>query len=354
MNLSRILNHRIRCVVGGLVVIVLCAAALSQVPLAKANSSNTASSSTATSSTSTTGSGARYETIVDRKTEGQLSDEDFKQVSLLATRIVKHVNSATEHLADDNSQEAKSEVENAQKLTKIVRDMLPVTVIDTVVKDSDGNEVYRNSDRVQDDQIPIFEKMIAVEVVEPIADAKKVDAELKGIRLTDADLVRTSVLLDLNYVERKLNRCAQLLEDKPEDALNQLVFAQKSGIRFVTNKEDHPLVEAQLALSVAERMAENEKYEAANANLQIARNHLELYRGLAGKSTNDRVNELDKDIQKVMKEIEKPNAAKEIRGFWGRLTSWFKPEAGQAQSTDSEAESETEASQEEALVKTES
>ena len=75
------------------------------------------------------------------------------------------------YLTEDDASKAKSEVGHAQKRVKIVRDMLPVTVVDTVVKDSDGKEVYRNSDRVQDDQIPIFEKVIAVDIVEPIAEA---------------------------------------------------------------------------------------------------------------------------------------------------------------------------------------
>ena len=80
-------------------------------------------------------------------------------------------------------------------------------------------------------------------------------------------------------------------------------------------------------------MAENERFEAAKANLTLARNHLELYRGLIGKSSNEQVKKLDAEMAKVMMEIENPGASEKIGGFWNRLTGWFKKESGEARTT---------------------
>lgn len=286
---------------------------------------------------SMTRKGKRYTTTVERRTEGTLSNEDFQQVSLLATRIVKHMNAAVEHLVDEHHDKARSELQSLQTLSRVARDILPVTIVDTVVTNADGEEIYRNSDRVQDDLIPIFENRVAVEVMEPILDAKKESAAVKGIRLADADLIHTSVLLDLSYVDRKVKRCLSLLDEDPDRALSQLVLAQNDGVRLSLHKEDHPLVEAQAALRVAQRMVEQERYDAGKANLMLARNHLELYRGLS-RSADEKVKEMDRDIEKVMEAIEEPGAADKIGGFWGRLTEWFTKEAGVMRATESASE----------------
>ncbi|MBN2130103.1 MAG: YfdX family protein [Sedimentisphaerales bacterium] len=280
-------------------------------------------------STITTGSGERYQTTVERRTEGKLSAQDLHQVSLLTSRIVNHVNEGVKGLLDQDPDAAKPEIEKAQALTKVVRELLPVTTVTTVVKDAKGKEVYRDIDKVQDDRIPLYRGMIAMEVVEPIVDAKEEDAALKGLRLADANVIHTSVLADLSYIERKLNRAAVLL-DKPEDALAQLALAQTRGIELVVNEADDPLVKVQHALRLAERMVEEGKHEAARDNLRLAQIHLGTYRALLGKEVAKGVQKLEDDIAALMPKTEEKGAAEKIREFWERAVSWFREEPGQA------------------------
>jgi hypothetical protein len=197
--------------------------------------------------------------------------------------------------------------------------------------------VYRDEQKVQDDQIPLFAGSIAVEVVEPIVEAKKDQAALKGLKLADADIIHTSMLADLSYIERKLARAAQLL-NKPEEAAAQLALAQNIGIRLAMRKEDSPLVEVQHALRLAERMVQEKKFEGAKANLQLAKLRLEAYRGLVGTAEAKPAAELEKEIEKVSGELEKPGVADRIRGMWDKATSWFKREAGQAYDTSAPAD----------------
>ncbi|KPK37723.1 MAG: hypothetical protein AMJ65_13935 [Phycisphaerae bacterium SG8_4] len=118
-------------------------------------------------------------------------------------------------------------------------------------------------------------------------------------------MIQTSVLADLGYLERKLNRAAALLKE-PEKALAQLTLAQSRAIEFVVNKSDDPLVRVQHALRLAERMVEEGKHEAAQDNLRVAQIQLGTYRALLGKE------------------------AGKVRSFWGRAVSLFREEPGQA------------------------
>jgi hypothetical protein len=280
-------------------------------------------------STITTGSGERYQTTVERHTEGNLSAQDLHQVSLLSSRIVSHLNEAVNDLLDQNPDAARKQIENAQKLTKVVRDLLPVTMVTTIVKDAKGKEIYRDVDKVQDDRIPLYSGMIALEVVQPIIDAQEEAAALKGLRLADANVIRTSVLADLNYIERKLNRAAALL-DKPEEALAHLSLAQKQGVQLIVNEADDPLVKIQHALRLAERMVEEGKHEAARENLRLAQIQLGTYRAILGKEAAKDVKKLEDDIVSMMSKTKEKGAASKIREFWERAVGWFREEPGQA------------------------
>lgn len=284
------------------------------------------------SSTSVTGSGMRYTTTVDSKTQGELKPEDLRQVSVWGSRILMHVDHAHRDLGEGQTQKAKAELEAAMSLVKMVHELLPVTVISTTVKDAQGVEVYQYEDRVQLDRIPIFRGMIAVEVVQPIIEAKRQEASLRGVQLADTEVVHTSVLLDLDFVERRIRRAlAQLRE--PKQAIDALQEAQAQGVTFTAHKEDNPLVEVQSALRLAEQQVRDGKFDGANANLQIARVQLETYRTLVGESAGQSVTQLDQEIGALQQKIREPGAADTIRGFWNRVTGWFRAEPGKTEQT---------------------
>lgn len=280
------------------------------------------------------GSGERYLTEVERYTEGELSAEDLHQASLLGSRIVDHLNEGVEGLLDRDPERARVEIAKAATLIAVVRELLPLTTVTTVVTAADGKEVYRHVAKVQEDKIPLYRGMIAMEVVEPVIAAKEEVTELEGLRLADADIIHTSVLVDLSYMERKLNRAAALLETpddaRAEDALAQLVLAQTQGVQLIVNEEDNPLVTVQHALRLAERMVEEGKHKVARDNLRLAQIQLGTYRALVGTEAAQSVEELEKEIADLMPKTEEQGAAAAIRDFWERTVSLFSDEPGQA------------------------
>lgn len=278
--------------------------------------------------TSVTGSEDGYHTTTRTRTQGSLDDEDFRQVSLLTSRVLGHVNAASQHLMDEDREAARPELEKARRLVGVIREILPVTEVETVVRDPDGREVYRHRERVQDDLIPVYEKMIALEVIRPIVDAKKDQAAVAGIELSDAEFYHTSVLVDLDYVERKLARAERLL-DRPDEAASQLLLAQLQGVQLDMQQKDDPLAKAQAALRLAERNLEQGKLEGARANLRLAQTHLDTYRTLVGEQRTDAVAELQERIGELSVRLEEPGALASLRGFWSRVTGWMTDRPGQ-------------------------
>ncbi len=308
---------------------IIFAAVLLAVSPALAKSSN---SQKKDESVITTGSGDRYKTTVERSSQGELSAQDLHQASLLASKVVSHINKAAEHLVDMKSDDAQPELEKAKVLCGIIRDLLPVTTVTTVVTNAEGTEVYRDVDKVQDDRIPLYSGMIERKVLEPVEDAKKKEVETNGLRLAEADVVHTSVLVDISYVERKIRRALALL-DKPEKALDELGRAQTAGIELSVSEEDTPLVAVQEALRLAERMVEEGKIDAAKDNLQLAQMHLETYRALVGKEAGTKIKKLQDDITEVSAKLHMKEAGAKIRGFWERVVSWFKKGVHEAHTT---------------------
>jgi hypothetical protein len=278
------------------------------------------------------GTGKQFKSTIERHTEGTLSAEDLHQASLLASQLLLHLNVAAQHLSDSRPESARPEVAKAESLAKVVRGLLPVTTTTTTVKDAQGNEVYRNVQRVQDDLIPIFAEDMAVKLVEPVIEAKSGEASSKGLRLADADLIRKSVLVDLGYIERKLKRSGELMA-KPQEALAELTLAQAIGVHFHAHKEDAPLMDVQYALALAERMIGQKNYEAARDNLLVARQRLEAYRQLTNKAVSKPVTDLEKEIEKISGSLRDADATKLLRHVWGRVTSLFSQEPGQAHET---------------------
>jgi hypothetical protein len=135
---------------------------------------------------------------------------------------------------------------------------------------------------------------------------------------------------EVQYVEGKLNRALKLLSDKPADAAAQLQLAQAKGLDFVVNKQDDPLVAAQMALQLAERMAEEGREEAAKANLQFTKNYLE--------GSNEDVAKLQDEISKLQGQVGQKGTPKTIRGLWDRVANWFVRKPGEMHTTSKAAE----------------
>ena len=207
--------------------------------------------------------------------------------------------------------------------------MLPVTTVTTIVNDAKNNKVYRDTEQVQDEQIPIYDFMIETDIIDPIITDKYRKLSVKGVILDEAEMVHTTVSLDLGYVERKLNRAAKFLNTNPDNTLAVLTLAQDKGIIISFREEHNALVEAQRALSLAERMVNEKNYDAARANLNTARLFIGTYMEAGARGKDKDLETMVKEIDKISNLIDQTGSMAKIRKTWHRITKKISGRIGQ-------------------------
>src|SRR5947209_6612113 len=103
----------------------------------------------------TFGAEGGYRTEVKSETKGTLSQEDRRQVSLLAAQVFQHVDEARRALDADDPKQARAEVEKGREAIKAVRALLPRTTVRTRTTAPDGKVIYQDEREVQDDRVPL-------------------------------------------------------------------------------------------------------------------------------------------------------------------------------------------------------
>jgi hypothetical protein len=296
----------------------------------------------------TFGTKGGYRTEVTSETEGTLSQEDRRQVSLLAAQVFQHIDEARRALDADDAKSAHKEVDKGRQAIKAIRALLPKTTVHTKTTAPDGKVIYEDQREVQEDQVPLFEGMLSAKTLAPIVAAKqdaannnkqdKQDAaEVKGVRLVSAETITTQVLADLNVVEAQLNRVAKALdENKADDAAKALAMAQVRGVEFYYSKEDTPLAAARDAMWLAKRSLEENNAVQARANLTVARQSLRLYREIAPQERRKDVDQMLKEVDELEAKLGKETAqhpassgermeqGRSVTGWWERINQWFR------------------------------
>ncbi len=286
------------------------------------------------------GSGKPYKTVVKREQQGEITESDLRQASLLSSQLVLHTNEAVKRLRAEEVDKAKQEIRKGRKLVGFIRELLPVTKVTTIVKKQDGKQVYKDVRKVRQDEIRIYENSAALGIVDPLSDAKKKDKEKKpkqGVQVAGAQLVQTAMLADVSYIDRQLRRAkTHLKQDKVEKAVEALTQAKVRGVQFHVDRKNHPLVQAEAALRLAERMAKLDRTTAVRANLRRARSSLGLYAsGLDDRERIKKVRTAEQTLKQLLskEDVTSEKAVKQIRSLWQRFRQWLQPKQGEARKT---------------------
>ena len=282
--------------------------------------------------TTVTGSGGKYKTTVTRQTKGQISPEDLRQVSLLASQVLMHVNKAEQSIELGNSDSAKAEIKDAKNLIDIAHKLLPVNTVTTIIKDAKGTEVYQNTETTQNDVIPLYQAVETIDTFNEILNIKK--AQLKGKEFLGRVNINATMLADLGYIEQKVLHAMQLMDNNQSDEAKQQLFLAKSyGVDVRFSETESALVDARKAFSLAEQMVNEKKYDAATANLKLAKIRLQEYAELTGKPEVDEVKQLRKDIDNLIGDIKEKGSAGKIRTLWHKTTGLFERHPSQVKPT---------------------
>jgi len=276
----------------------------------------------------TFGTEGGYRTEVRSETRGTLSQDDRRQVSLLAAQLFQHVDEARRALDADDAKQARREVDKGREAIKAIRTLLPRTTVHTRTTAPDGAVIYEDEREVQEDDVPMYEGMLHVRTMAPIVTAKRDAAEVAGVQLLGTSLLSTEVTVDLNTAEAQLARAARALDgNKPEEAAEALTEAQVRGVAFDYRKEDTPLAEARDAIWLAKRALEENNAIQSRANLEIARQRLKIYREVLPEDRRQEVDQLMGEVSQLETRLRqqgtRPTSQAEQSSLSGAVTRWW-------------------------------
>lgn len=284
----------------------------------------------------TFGSEGGFRTEVTSDTKGSLSKEDRRQVSLLAAQVFQHVDEARHALEANEVDAARKEMGMARKAVAAVQQLLPKTHVRTKTTAPDGKVIYEDERDVQETHVPLFEGMIQARTLAPIQDAQQDEPRIAGVRVVESQRISTEVIADLAYVDARLRRAMKALDDKnPDEAVASLLLAQVKGVDFRYNKEDAPLAEARDAIWLAKRALEENNSTQAHANLQVARQWLEIYRQVLPEDQRKDVDQMMSEVNQLGDKLRKEsssstsqanraNHGNTLTRWWEQVNSWFK------------------------------
>ena len=199
-------------------------------------------------------------------------------ITVLGAQILHQVARARDAIDSADRDAAAQAIGKARQALKLVRQMLPSSVVSTTVMDSAGNVLYEDVEDVRQGSVTVSRSFTAINVVSPIVESKQSAAETAGAEFEGKAMIEADVVVNLDFVDRRLAEANRVLATDPERADQSLFQAQTQGTNLIFVDIESPLDECREALRYAHRSAEAKQYRAAEANLRIARGYLMLYR----------------------------------------------------------------------------
>src|SRR4051794_36284069 len=141
----------------------------------------------------TFGAEGGYRTEVKSDTKGTLSQEDRRQVSLLAAQVFQHIDEARRALDADDAKLARKEVDKGREAARAIHALLPRTTVRTRTTAPDGKVIYEDEREVQVDEVPLFEGMLHARTLAPIQEAQRDARRVAGVRVVESEAISTEV-----------------------------------------------------------------------------------------------------------------------------------------------------------------
>lgn len=289
---------------------------------------------------------ARISSTVELRPASSLSDEEARQVSFAAGRILKHVVQARDALHEKARDNAAKHLDQGLKLVSIIESVLPRYQVKTEIKAE--NHAYLDEDTVSPRYVTLFDELERHDIISPIAQAKR-EASQKNqsgtepksatpepappIAVSHVDVQHTSAKLDLVLARNLLGVARQAVNDGKLDAADAALLAlQSRGVLLEFEEVDLPLEEAADNLKLAEIEMKEGRTAEAKAALHVAIDQLKRYEKLVGDHRSAEVKALHQEITKLTNELEKgmpsesdrKKLAAEISQWWNSATKWFK------------------------------
>jgi len=266
----------------------------------------------------------------------KLSADEWRAVSLAASRVLKHVDQASAALHEKKNDAALANVAKGLTLVQIIDKIVPASTVKTEIKVDDLT--YQDEDRVKPVFVPIYSESDLVDIVSPVAvqQQKKAPtspakaASPRGVEVpevTYAGFDYSSIKLNVRLATSDLRLAQDLIKQgDTKGATAALQEIQRDGVIFEFSTVDLPLARAMENLRLADLEMKTNQPIAAKDALVAASDALKQYEKLTGESRVKEVQTLEKEIDETAKHIEqhKPEAfSKKISDWWSTALHWL-------------------------------
>lgn len=299
---------------------------------------------------------SRITSKVDVSPVDTLTDEESREVSFAAGRILKHIAQARAAIAVDHKDDARKHVDQGLKLIEIIESVLPHYSVKTEIRS--GDLVYTDHDEITPTYVTLFDELERRDIITPVLRAKSDVKQKSSNKANDAnnDAAKgveehsqqppqavslaandyTIVKLNVGYAKEMLNLAkTEMAKESHKEHLKAdtaLLAIQTAGVTLEFDEIDLPLERAADNLKLAETEMKEGRYDAAKETLYIAADELKKYEKQAGENRSKEVKALHEEIGKLAAELEKgkPSEAdaekhiNTISKLWQKVTKWFK------------------------------
>ncbi len=262
--------------------------------------------------------------VTIQSTTKEISNEDWRNLSLAAAWLLKHTDQAQLAITVDKDPKAALEhVEKALTLVKIIEIVLPPVKVDAEI--TAGDIVYKDEDLAYQVLIPVYNEMIQYDILSPVARAKNQTRP----ELVQAGVDYSTEYLDVNIAKRFLITAKQLLtENKPGDAGASLTGLFANATVFENTAYELPISKAARYISMAEKAFSERKDEQASQDLREASDAISDFIKSAHPKDRVLVEQMRTDIDSLADVIHdqarRATTGEKLRSTWHELTSWMR------------------------------
>ena len=248
---------------------------------------------------------AKYNISIQYSPYQNINPEIQYDLSYLTSRMIYHVLEAVRAIDIDWLQVAKSEIDKAKELFKILKNMIPKTTVQVDIKHGDGKTVYSDSRQITEREIPVLAGLTSFKVVKPAIRYQKRKGRYRSREVSEKTVELTYLLVDLDFVGQRVDSVDALFSaDKIDEGSMKLQEALLYGIRVDYLEVPPELARAFDLFVLAARQAEQKQKREANSNVKKAQASLNRYASrIKDQKEKEDILQLAKDLSAAVSTV---------------------------------------------------
>ncbi|MGD8940402.1 MAG: YfdX family protein [Gammaproteobacteria bacterium] len=260
-----------------------------------------------------------------------ISAQEEQTISSAATKVLRHIAQARADLKNKDAEAAKTQLDKAETLFKIIEVSMPVNKVKDRIWVAKKHLEYEDSQEVIPDLVPIYSSLDELVDFMPVEQAKqhldKAKEHLKQknkqkaieeLDETDAALVYTEIDLPLKITRQRVASAqADIAKGNLEQAGKTLKAAEES-VSFMSVDVDEPLTVAKSSLWSAIRNYSAHAYDKTKTDLERAIKYLQTAAQSADETTRSEAAKLVKEAKALEDKVQSHSTetAKRLDHLW--------------------------------------